>query len=250
MLKPGDLVVIVGTRGRETEADERGKILGLMEPTTEPVSSLEYALSHRPQHFNEDGEYRWPFGLELKHAWSFIEPRARLADLSSRRFNLDAAQGIVPLEPSEANAILALPRAEIELLRPIQAVARIEGIEAARRRAAPPPAYTYAMAVVGGGQPTFKIGWAFDVRIRQLQFNSASLPLLGGLRYKAELTQLWPTAFDAFCMEQSLLRTFDRLRHRSNREVVVALEFNALQDEWVRYLREHRAISRPRLTSS
>jgi hypothetical protein len=258
MLRPGDLVVIVGTMTDDTDPDERGKILGLMEPTAEIVSSLDYALSHKPRHFDETGNYRWPFGLELRNAWRFVEPRTLLNDISTRRFSMDSVKGIVPLLPDEVESVLALPRGEVALLRPIQAAARIEGVDAARRRAAPPPttnrigimhmrrapAFTYAMELEGASQPAFKIGWAFDYKARERQFNQAALPHLNGLRYRAKLFQLWETAIEAFRMEQALLRTFNRLRDPSNPEVVVPVVFDALQTSWLQYIMEQRRASR------
>ena len=142
LLRPGDLVVIVGTMGDETAPDERGKILGLMEPTTTVVSSLDFDLARGPRDFDEHGNYRWPFGLELHRAWRFTEPRHVLSRFSKRRFSMDSAQGIVPLLPDEAEAILHLPHDPVSLRRPIRATARIEGSEAARRKAAPPPTTT------------------------------------------------------------------------------------------------------------
>jgi hypothetical protein len=254
MLRPGDLVVIVGTMTDDTDPDERGKILGLMEPTAEIVSSLDYALSHKPRHFDETGNYRWPFGLELRAAWRFVEPRTLLSDISTRRFSMDSVKGIVPLLPDEVESVLELPREEVALLRPIQAAARIEGVDAARRGRAPPPttnrtgimhmrrapAFTYAMELQGASQPAFKIGWAFDYKARERQFNQAALPQLNGLRYRAKLFQLWATAIEAFRMEQALLRTFNRLRHPSNPEVVVPVVFDALQTSWLQYIMEQR----------
>lgn len=89
LLQSGDVVVIVGTVGDETAEEERGKILGLMEPTTITVSSLDYELARGPRDFDEQGNYRWPFGLELRAAWQFSEPRTSLTDVSSRRFSMD-----------------------------------------------------------------------------------------------------------------------------------------------------------------
>jgi hypothetical protein len=262
MLRPSDLVVIVGTMTDDTDPDERGKILGLMEPSTEIVSSLDYALSHKPRHFNETGNYRWPFGLELRNAWRFVEPRASLSDISTRRFSMDSVQGIVPLLPDEVESVLALPREEVALLRPIQAAARIEGVDAARRRAAPPPttnrtgimhmrrapAFTYAMELEGASQPAFKIGWAFDYKARERQFNLAALPQLNGLRYRTRLFQLWGTALEAFRMEQTLLRKWDKLRHPSNPEVVVSIVLNALEASWLQYIMEQRRATRGPVT--
>lgn len=255
MLGPGDLVVIVGTMGDETSPDERGMILGLMEPTTTIVSSLDYELGRGPRDFDEDGNYRWPFGLELVRAWRFSDPRTALSKISSRRFHMDAAQGIVPLLPGEANAALELPRQEVSLLRPARAEARVAGIEAARRRGAPPPttsrkgvmhmrrapAFTYAMMIEGASQPSFKIGWAFDWMQRERHFNQTSMPDLGGVRYRTILHQLWDTAKDAFLMEQSLLRHLDAIRHPRNQEIVSPARADDVQKVWIEYLLARRA---------
>lgn len=254
LLRPGDLVVIVGTMGDETHSEERGMILGLMEPTTTIVSSLDYDLARGPRDFDEAGNYRWPFGLELLRAWRFLEPRTALSAISSRRFSMDSAQGIVPLLADEAEAILLLPREPVALLRPARTEARVAGLEAARRRGAPPPtttrtgimhmrrapAFTYAMMIEGASPSSFKIGWAFDWRQRERNFNQASMPELGGVRYRTILHELWDTAIDAFRMEQALLRHFDALRHARNQEVVSAVAADTIQQSWIDYLSNNR----------
>jgi hypothetical protein len=249
-LKDGDLVVIVGTRGKETIAEERGRVLGLMEPTTQPVSSLDFDLGRRPEDFDEAGNYKWPYGLELRRAWRFNDPRPMLTDIASRRFHMDAAQGIVPLQPHEADAILALPRTEVALLTSAAARARIEGSELARRKGAPPPtttrrgimhmrrapAFTYAMEISGAATPAVKIGWAFDWSRRERGFNQAAMPGLGGLRYRTKLHHLFDSAHDAFRMEQWLLRRFANRRHAHNGEIVVPITMREVEDAWLQYL--------------
>jgi hypothetical protein len=253
-IRPGDLVAIVGTLDEPTKEDERGMILGLMEPTTEPVMALNYDLNPGAVDYDDEGHYRWPFGLELRAAWRFLEPRAPLSAISSRKFGTDAAQGIVPMLPDEEAVILALRREPIALLQSTQATARIEGIDVARKKAAPPPsttrmgvmhmrnapAYTYALEIIGAEKPCFKIGWAFDPNQRNRQFNLASLPALGGLQYKPVLTQLWNTARQAFAMEQALLRKFDGLRFHQNREVVTPITKKEIQDAWTDYVVQQR----------
>lgn len=250
VLQPGDLVVIVGTKGDETDIDEQGRILGLMEPTRHIVSSLDYDLARGPQDYDAAGNYKWPFGLELMRAWQFDDPRPLLTEITQRRFHMDSAQGIVPLGPAEASAILALPRSEVGLLSSIAARARVEGASAARRKAAPPPtterrgvmhmrrapAFTYAMIIEGARADAFKIGWAFDWEQRERHFNHSSMPALGGLRYKTRFHQLFATARDAFRMEQALLRHFDGRRHRDNVEIVSPLTVDELDRAWIDYL--------------
>ena len=131
-LETGDMVVIVGTKGAETDDDEQGRILGLMEPTRHIVSSLDYDLIRGPQDLDPAGNHKWPFGLELLRAWRFDDPRPLLTDITPRGFHMDSAEGIVRLESSEATSILALPRTEVGLLSAIADRARVEGVDAAR----------------------------------------------------------------------------------------------------------------------
>jgi hypothetical protein len=168
---------------------------------------------------------------------------------------MDSASGIVPLTREEAQRIERLPKREIPLLSPIRAFARIEGDDIARRRAAPPPttkrtgvmhlrrapAYTYAMKIEGVPASSFKIGWAFDYKYRERDFNLSSLPQLGGLRYKTALYHLWDTARAAYKMEQAILRQFDAQRHRANREVLYSIEYAALELSWISHLQHMRS---------
>jgi hypothetical protein len=253
MLKPGDLVVLVGTQGAETQNHERNMILGMMEPTHQAVSALDFLRPDRPEDFDENGNYRWPYGLLNLRAWRFDEPRRSLKSISDRQFNMDAAQGIVPLLDDEAEQVLKLPRTEVTLRTSFRTQKRIEGDDAARRKGAPTPtttrtgvmhwrdapAFTYCMRISRTDDRgrkvatnSFKIGWAFDWQARRKEFNKASLPALGGLQYDISLKELWPTAKDAFRMEQAILRQFDDYRHTGNQEVLAGVDQVALEVAW------------------
>lgn len=249
-LLPGDLVVLVGTKGPPTSEDEQGRLLGVMEPTNLPVLSLDFDLVTEPAHF-KDGEYKWPYGLLNRRAWRLLD-RPLLEEVSSRQFSMDAASGIVALTAEETDRILMLRRDEVALLTSLRVEARLEGEEAARRRNAPPPtttrngvmhlrracAYTYAMEIEGATKSAFKIGWAFNHKMRARQFNLYALPKIGGLSYRVTLTELWGTARQAFQMEQHLLKSFDALRHPTNREVVYGVSFDELRIAWATYIQD------------
>ena len=98
-LNSGDQVVLVGTMGEQTQDNMKGRLLGVMEPTTEPVMSLDFVEPRSPSDF-VDGEYKWPFGLMNKRAWS-LPDQPSLSEISERKFSMDSAQGIVPLTPEE-----------------------------------------------------------------------------------------------------------------------------------------------------
>ena len=249
-LKPGDLVILVGTLGAETQPDEQGRILGMMEPTDKRVAALDFLEPDRPEDFGPDGEYKWPYALLNRRAWTFDAPRARLADISSRPFSMDSAQGIVPLTDDEAAAVMRLPRTEVDLRTSFKTQQRLEGSDAVRRRGAPPPsttrrgvmhlrrapAFTYAFKLVGARPSGFKIGWAFDWNARMTGFNQSAMPDLGGLHYKQLVVELWPTAMDAFRMEQAILRAFDARRHPQNREILTGLGESDVLVKWAEVL--------------
>ncbi len=207
ILQPGDLVALVGTKGEQTAARSQGRLLGMMEPTTEVARSLDFELQTRAVDYDDEGYYCWPYALLNRRAWKFLEPRP-LKEISSRQFTMDSALGIVPLTAQESGRIERLSKEEVPLLAPVRVVARIEGEDVTRRRAAPPPttqragvmhvrhapAYTYTMKIEGTAATLFKIGWAFDYKKRERDFNLASLSRLGGLRYRAALYHLWDTA--------------------------------------------------------
>ena len=246
-LQPGDFVILVGTKSDPTEFEDQGRLLGMMEPTLERVASRDFEMETRASDYDEQGEYRWPFGLLIRKAWRFLEPRPELDSIIERRLSMDAALGIVKLSDSEAKRITDLPREEVEILAPTKAFARIHGNETARRRGAPPPtttrtgimhlreapAYTYLMKLEGSKIESYKIGWAFNYQDRMKVFNAASMPKLGGINYKTELFELHETAKLAFTMEQALLNEFDNSRHPSNREVIHGVSYETLRSAWI-----------------
>lgn len=239
-------VILVGTLGPETPEHQRGRVIGMMEPTTEPVASLDYEPATRDIDYDEQGNYRWPYALHNKRAWMFLEPLAKLSDLSDRKFYMDAATGIVEVDQTLASRIKELPLEEIPLLqKTIAAQLRIDGAGGRTRRTSPPPttqrtgvmhmrrapAYTYAFQIGGAKSPHFKVGWAFSPELRRKQFNRVALSGLGGIGYHAHLDQLWETARQAYAMEQAVLKKLSSHRRSENHEVV-AVSIDDLTHVW------------------
>ena len=239
-------MVLVGTIGEQTSDDMKGRLLGVMEPTTEPVMSLDFVSPRGPSDFS-DGEYKWPFGLLNRRAWS-LRDQPLLTDISDRKFSMDSAQGIVPLNPEEEQRVRGLHWQEEELLQPTaHAQERMARKHGTSKRTAPPPttkrtgimhmrrapAFTYAMRIKGAEKPAFKIGWAFDFHQRADQFNHSSMPELGGLKYVPIWFHLWDTARLAYHMEQRLLGRFANHRHAINNEIIVGVREEELKAAWM-----------------
>jgi hypothetical protein len=247
-LKPGDLVLHVGTKSAQTPDAMKGNALGIIEPSREPVASLDYDIRKRPDDY-VDGQYKWPFGLAILNAWS-LPDMPPLSTISDRSFGMDAAQGIIRLDPSEEQRVRLFAWRQ-EALLPLSANAqtRLARRDIAVRQSSPipvttragvmhmrqEPAYTYALTITDTQAMRslgYKIGWAFDYERRMRQFNQAALPSLGGLRYTKPIFHRWNTARLAFHMEQALLRHFQRWRSAQNHEVIVGVPVKQFEAAW------------------
>ncbi|SMH28014.1 GIY-YIG nuclease family protein [Mesorhizobium australicum] len=244
-LKAGDQIVLVGTMGDQTQDDMKGRLLGVMEPTDEPVMSLDFVEPRGSSDF-VDGKYKWPFGLMNRRAWS-LPDQPLLSGISERKFSMDSAQGIVPLTPEEEQRVRTLRWQEEKLLQlTAHAQERIAKKHGNAKRTAPPPttrrtgvmhmrrapAYTYAMRIRSADRLALKIGWAFDFRQRANQFNHSSMPDLGGLKYEPVWYHLWDTARLAYHMEQRLLLHFADHRHPANNEIITGVKEDELGRAW------------------
>lgn len=247
-LKPGDLVLHAGTKNAQTPDAMRGRALGIMEPTREPVASLDYDLRTRPDDY-DNGEYKWPFGLAITNAWSLAD-LPPLSAITPRHFGMTSAQGIVELTAEEERRVRALLwRPEPLLQMSANAQSRLARKNGPARKVSPAPttarsgimhmrqepAYTYAMMITDTQTIRtvgYKIGWAFDYERRMRQFNQAALPSLGGLRYTKPIFHRWNTARLAFHMEQALLRHFHKWRSPQNHEVIVGVPTKQFEAAW------------------
>jgi hypothetical protein len=242
--------------GEETAPEDRNRIMGMMEPSTEPVASTDFIIPDQTNRrfFREDGGFRWPYGLLNYRAWEFA-PGLFLADVAPREgnpFGSAAAAGIVPLTAEEESRVLVHAHFEVPLLTSLRTDSRLFGEDEARRRNAPPPAegvrrgimhmrqgmaHVYWFRLAADNQIVgHKIGWAFDYRQRLRQFRAVSMSALGGLQYQAHRFQSLESARLAFKVEQGILRTFDQHRHRSNREVLTGLDTSQIEQVWDRHI--------------
>lgn len=240
---PGALVLLVATKGTKTAEEDKGRLLGLIRPTIERVQMNDFDMHITPEDYDENGRYKWPFGLHVAEAWT-LDNAPLLEQVSARTFHTDAAVRLVTLTPEEEAKVLSLPRTPAALL-PRRGKGQHHA-DSTGKHGAPAPsdkrvrlmhmrmeaAETYAMQIGKPGQNAYKIGWAVRPTTRERQFNLAAMPAIGGLRYKLVLTAPWSRAHDAFAMEQELLRRFQSRRHPANQEVVTQLTWDELLSTW------------------
>ncbi len=61
--------MLVGTMGDQTTDDMKSRLLGVMEPSDEPVMLRNFSVRARPGDFLDDND-KWPMGLMNLRAWS------------------------------------------------------------------------------------------------------------------------------------------------------------------------------------
>lgn len=259
-LEDGDWVVLIGTMNENTQKEERGRLLGILEPLKENVHTLDFdGIDKGNEKFHNDkGEFKWPYALHSRRAWLLID-RPTLKEIASeenyKKYNAGILQPSVAsvdlFSDEEAEKVKALEKKEIGLL-PLTANAaeileRKHG-NLSTRHTAPPPsttrrgvmhmrqsqAYTYMLKIKGASTPCFKIGWAFDWEARMKKFNHASMPNIGGVEYTTCRHHKWHTAKQAYKMEQWILKELNENRHSDNNEIITGIEEKELLRVWIK----------------
>jgi hypothetical protein len=117
--EPGDLILIYGTKGRQTAKKDRGKTLGFLEVTPEPVNwrsrISETALRWKRE---QNALEKWNFAMPVQRAWRVTPGQANtdIETLAPITYEWSNVQNIATrgklLKNSEARRALALEVAE------------------------------------------------------------------------------------------------------------------------------------------
>lgn len=231
--RPGDLVLFVGTQTMETDAPERGRLLGLAEFARNEIEAsdvLDFA-SLKPSAFDKNGRMKWPKALPMVRAWRFVEP-PRLTEVLNAQLPYSATVRAHLLDASDTAAVLALPREDVAITE-IGPISRLRQLNDALRfggpttgpkptswsgstgRDADAESFTYAFRF--GSRDMWKIGHAKDVAARLTEVNKHVPEEVLNEGWQIALQHRWPTATDAYEMEQRVLaalRTSDSVGER------------------------------------
>ena len=115
-LRPGDVVVYLTTTDSYADPRFRGAVAGAVEIEGKPIMVEEIGLPNRapPDHFNDDGEYRWRYAITIRRSWRAVEVLRNddiIPDHADR--NMQGALSIHPVPPSGAGRIERLRMVEI-----------------------------------------------------------------------------------------------------------------------------------------
>lgn len=211
----GDRLAFVGTQTERTSEEKRGRLLGMAEIGFEPLRTLDHVDREEldPRDFDADGRFRFPFAVPLVRAWEFIHTPL-LMDVLPKQLPMLATSGVVELDASDAERVLALVAEEVALPM-LPALAKMRRLNEFFRpttgprptdatysvtRSAQDTSWTYALRY--GKRNMFKVGHTTNVQERRDAINQ-HIPLeLGVEIWEPALQQKWDTATKAYDMEQ------------------------------------------------
>lgn len=242
--RPGDLVMIYGTMGNDTEEAMRGRVLGFLE--VEPRTTRDVArMSPAGRRWKQDNGLsdRWTFAVPVARAWRATDlPDVRaIAPLTlgpGANFQLIASRG-VPLTPEEAGSALSVQ------VRPVDVFGEAPMFEEERERVYVPSRgfpmafgrrasettddahFLYALQLEGNaalvlGEPAYllrgkviiKVGLSKNPNTRCAELNS-SLPPAAKLRWKPLLQSRPLSDGEAALKAETALKDRFSRAHRS-----------------------------------
>lgn len=225
-IKAGDWVLIVGTMGEPTSAEDQGRLLGRIKvgstkvDVEEVLNSINYKIPDK--HYNDIGEYRWKYGLPMIEAFYFVN-KPKLIDIFgdnlsgnqwatyalclNEKFNDGIIQKIESLPTTKATVIDAPEfKRQRNIINSLINGNTGPGPSGSRSgsEANLEDGYTYLLSLNGANKSIFKIGYTQNLQERLKSLNNGLLKAISGLEWEVKYNQRFPNAKQAFEFEQSL----------------------------------------------
>lgn len=254
----GDRLVFVGTQTERTDEEDRGRLLGMAEIGFEPLRTLDLIDREDldPRDFDADDRFRFPYAVPLVRAWRFV-PAPLLTDVLSKQLPMLATPGVVELNATDAENVLALVSEEVPLPT-LPALAKMRRLNEFFRpttgprptdatynvtRSAQETSWTYALRY--GSRNMYKVGHTSDVQGRLASINQHIPVEIGVECWSPALQQKWDTATRAYDMEQ---RVFALLSAKRSGYERIQCSEKELQSAWQAALMD--VLNAPDVTSA
>jgi hypothetical protein len=227
---PGDWVVLAGTRGAPTEPGDQGRLLGKVQLGSEEIDVEQVVRSIGTaipdDHYNDDGRYRWPFGLPLIAAERFLD-KPDLADVLGdylpgtqwASYALDVGGTLGPDKQLKLETL----RTEVAHIIDAPAIVRQRERQRAlvlnqsRSLTGPGPstvrsatirvagiASVYIFQLQGGPRTAYKIGYSGDLDGRLATLNKGLVTNVTGFSWRPVMSQKFSSEKQAYAFEQIL----------------------------------------------
>lgn len=111
LLNRGDIVVYLTSDSAYADPMFKGRVAGAVEVAGEPVSAHEFGIVSRAlkEHFRENGDFRWPYGLTISRAWRVIDNESNDNLIKGHaEKNMQGAAFVHEMQPDEVARFLSL----------------------------------------------------------------------------------------------------------------------------------------------
>lgn len=258
--KPGDWVLMAGTRGKPTSPQDQGRLLGKVQLGTDLINVEEVIKSIGTDipadHYNDDGRYKWPFGLPMLKAFRFVGspdlsdlfgdylPGTQWASYAldiEEKLGVESVKKILGLNVKEAKTIDApaiirqRERHEALVLNRTKSGQTGPGPSDSRSgsNSKNASASTYLLQLYHQGKPIniFKVGYSGDTSTRLSDLNKGLLPTVTKYHWQLILTQKFPSAKNAYDYEQ-LIHSKLKDKRVENEQEIYATELKFIKSAW------------------
>ena len=256
--KPGDWVVLAGTRGAPTPTEQRGRLLGRVQLGTEEidVEAVLHSIGTKipEESYLENGRYRWPFGLPMISAERFPD----LPDLAQlfgnylsgtqwASFALDIEASLGSEARTKIDALRTEPVKIVDSPIIIRQRDRQKSLELNRSggRTGPGPstarsaserepsaAFAYVLELVGGQRQIYKVGYSADFEGRITFLNKGLVSSVTGYSWRLAKIQSFPSEKLAYSFEQDIHKHLRRFLVDGEQEIY-CVGRKELESAWV-----------------
>lgn len=258
--QPGDWVLLAGTKGSPTHPKDQGRLLGKVQLGKDQIDVEKVIKSIGteipPDHYNEDGRYKWPYGLPMLKAFKFVGS-PDLSDLFGNYLTgMQWASYALDIEDKlgqEAiTKILSLKTSETSIIAAPAIISQRERHDALalnrtkKGQTGPGPsdsrsgstsekssASAYLLQLCHKDKPIdiFKVGYSGDVITRLSDLNKGLLFTVTAYQWKIILTQEFATAKNAYDYEQLIHRRL--LKNRvENEQEIYSTKLKVIKSAW------------------
>ncbi|MBI1400235.1 hypothetical protein [Hyphomonas sp.] len=223
--EPGDRIVFVATKTKETKEGERGRLLGMAEIGRRAVDTQSMVVVWPlPPEMMDGDRIRYSSAIPMTRAWRFTDTPL-LTDVFERQLPRSATQGAIRVKDADQLATLALSTIEVEL-PDTPALEREREILANQRDLLPsrgpkpssgkrefevaPRNFGNVYVLRFGKQEVWKVGSSHDPAGRAASFNTNIPSVVTGESWTLYMTQATGSPDQAHALEHNLKGTLTK----------------------------------------
>jgi hypothetical protein len=257
-------IVLAATNTEFPDEEDKGRLLGLAKVYRQEVDTYqiwqEAGFPAQPAHFNEDGGFKWPYGLVIREARMFPD-KPLLKDTLGTAFGIHEANFAVPLSEEHADIIRRLS-SEAVPVKPVESLLDGTYMEQAiaynaahnNTSTGPVPSYQRSAVEIDSSRPgyayrlqliqkktsrwerpVFKIGRSHAPEQRCAELNSGLVSAITGCHWEIADTFMFENEQLAHNFEQLMHQATSRWRVLGENEIV-QMDVRELQNLWQKVL--------------